>query len=76
MQAPVLDRRAAIPDHAESRGFCASCGVDVVEVELEPDGRHLRRDRVVDDLVQELSPPEDVHEIDACSGWDIDKTVV
>src|SRR6185295_20167858 len=74
--APVLDRRAPIPDHAESRGFRASCGVDVAEVELEPDGWHLRRDGVVNDRVQELASPEDVDEIDACSGRNIDETVV
>ena len=75
-QAPVLDRRAAIPDNAKTRGFGASCRVDVAEVELEPDGRHLRGDGVVDDRVQELAPPEDVHEIDACSSWDVDEVVV
>src|SRR5688500_5766739 len=72
----MLDGGAAIPDDAQSRGLSALCRRDIAEVELEPDGRDLRGDRVVDDRVEEVTASEDVGEIDPSCGRNVDEAVV
>ena len=72
----MLDGRAAIPDDAQPRGFRALRRADVAEVELEPDGGGVGGDRIVDNRIEELTPPEDVDEIDARLGGDVHETVV
>jgi hypothetical protein len=75
-QAPALDRRAAIPHHAQAGRFRALGGGDVAERELEPDRLHARGDRVVDDGVEELAASEDVDEVHVDVRWDVGEVIV
>src|SRR6266542_1588296 len=75
-QPPMLDGRAAIPDDADPGRLGAPRRRDVAEFELEPDGRDLRGDRVIDHRIQEVAASEDVGEIDTRRGRDVHQMVV
>jgi len=72
----MLDRGAAIPHHAHPGGFRATGRLFVAEPELEPDRLRSRRDRVVDDGVEELAATEHVDEVHLDVGGDVRQAIV